>query len=294
MTTLSRVAAPAVWLLDISTKAVFWLLRQKPHRQSTVTEEEIKMLIAEGERAGVLETGEHRMISGVLRLGDRRVLGLMTPRTEVDWIDLAASPEDIRERILASEHSRVPVGEGSPDALVGVMRTREPLAALATGKPLDLKSYVRTAPIISDTTDALEVLEMLRDADVPMALIHDEYGHFEGIVTPADILEAIAGVFRSDADGEEPKAVPRDDGSWLLAGWMPADEMADQLGITLDPKRDYQTVAGFVLAHLRRLPSAGEHVEVSGWNFEVVDLDGRRVDKVLASRLPVTRRQFGT
>lgn len=294
MTTLSRVAAPAVWLLDMSTKAVFWLFRLKQQRPSTVTEEEIKMLIAEGERAGVLETGEHRMISGVLRLGDRRVLGLMTPRTEVDWIDLAASPEQIRERILTTEHSRVPVGEGSPDALVGVMRTREPLAALATGKPLDLKSYVRKAPVISDTTDALDALEMLRDAEVPMALIHDEYGHFEGIVTPADILEAIAGVFRSDADGEEPKAIPRDDGSWLLAGWMPADEMADQLGITLDAKRDYQTVAGFVLAHLRRLPAAGESVEVSGWRFEVVDLDGRRIDKVMASRIPATRRQLGT
>ena len=294
MTTLSRVAAPAVWLLDMSTKAVFWLLRLKQQRPSTVTEEEIKMLIAEGERAGVLETGEHRMISGVLRLGDRRVLGLMTPRTEVDWIDLAASPEQIRERILTTEHSRVPVGEGSPDALVGVMRTREPLAALATGKPLDLKSYVRKAPVISDTTDALDALEMLRDAEVPMVLIHDEYGHFEGIVTPADILEAIAGVFRSDADGEEPKAIPRDDGSWLLAGWMPADEMADQLGITLDAKRDYQTVAGFVLAHLRRLPAAGESVEVSGWRFEVVDLDGRRIDKVMASRIPATRRQLGT
>ena len=294
MTTLSRVAAPAVWLLDMSTKAVFWLLRLKQQRPSTVTEEEIKMLIAEGERAGVLETGEHRMISGVLRLGDRRVLGLMTPRTEVDWIDLAASPEQIRERILTTEHSRVPVGEGSPDALVGVMRTREPLAALATGKPLDLKSYVRKAPVIPDTTDALDALEMLRDAEVPMVLIHDEYGHFEGIVTPADILEAIAGVFRSDADGEEPKAIPRDDGSWLLAGWMPADEMADQLGITLDAKRDYQTVAGFVLAHLRRLPAAGESVEVSGWRFEVVDLDGRRIDKVMASRIPATRRQLGT
>jgi len=293
MTTLSRVAAPAVWLLDISTKAVFWLLRLKQHRQSTVTEEEIKMLIAEGERVGVIETGEHRMISGVLRLGDRRVLGLMTPRTEVDWIDLAASPEQMRERILRTEHSRVPVGEGSADALVGVMRTREPLAALATGGPLDVKSYVRKAPVISDTTDALDALEMLRDAEVPMALIHDEYGHFEGIVTPADILEAIAGVFRSDTDGEEPKAIPRDDGSWLLAGWMPVDEMADQLGITLETKRDYQTVAGFVLAQLRRLPTVGEHVEVSGWKFEVVDLDGRRIDKVLASRRPLSRRQLG-
>jgi putative hemolysin len=293
MTTLSRVAAPAVWLLDISTKAVFWLLRHKAQPQSTVTEEEIKMLIAEAERAGVLETGEHRMISGVLRLGDRPVRGLMTPRTDVDWLDISADAHIIRERVISTTHSRLPVGDGEPDKLVGVVTTRELLAALLLGKPLDLKAYVRKAPFIPDRTDALDALELLRDAEVPMALIHDEYGHFEGVVTPADILEAIAGVFRSDSEGGEPQAIPRDDGSWLLAGWMPADEMADQLGITLPPKRDYQTVAGFVLAHLRRLPAVGEHVEVSDWRLEVVDLDGRRVDRVLASRLPLSRRQLG-
>jgi len=292
MTTLSRVAAPAVWLLDISTKAVFWLLRQKQQRQTTVTEEEIKMLIAEAERAGVLETGEHRMISGVLRLGDRPVRGLMTPRTEVDWLDITAGDDTIRQRVISTTHSRLPVGEGEPDKLIGVVTTRELLAVLLSGKPLDVRAYVRKAPFIPDRTDALDALEMLRDAEVPMALIHDEYGHFEGVVTPADILEAIAGVFRSDADTAEPAAVPRDDGSWLLAGWMPADEMADQLGITLPARREYQTVAGFMLAHLQRLPTAGEQVEVSGWRFEVVDLDGRRIDKVLASRLPVTRRQL--
>jgi len=292
MMALSRIAAPAVWILHISTKPVFWLLRHKAHAPSTVTEEEIKTLIAEAETAGVLESGEHRMISGVLRLGDRPVRGLMTPRTEVDWIDLTATREQIIERILTTQHSRVPVGEGTPDAFIGVMRTREPLAALVTGKALDVRSYVRSAPVIPDTTDALDALEMLRDAEVPMALIHDEYGHFEGIVTPADILEAIAGVFRSDALGEEPQAIPRDDGSWLLAGWMPADEMADQLGIALPPKRDYQTLAGFMLVHLQHLPSTGESIEASGWRFEVVDLDGRRIDKVLASRVPVTRRQI--
>jgi magnesium and cobalt exporter, CNNM family len=292
MTTLSRIAAPAVWLLDISTKAVFWLLREKPQRQTTVTEEEIKMLIAEAERSGVLETGEHRMISGVLRLGDRPVRGLMTPRTDVDWIDLSAGADPIRERILSTTHSRLPVAEGGPDKIIGVVTTRELLAALLSGKPLDVKAYVRRASVIPDRTDALDALELLRDAEVPMALIHDEYGHFEGVVTPADILEAIAGAFRSDADTEEPAAVPRDDGSWLLAGWMPADEMADQLGIVLPQRRDYQTVAGFVLAHLRHLPAAGEHVTVSGWRFEVVDLDRRRIDKVLASRVPVTRRQI--
>jgi putative hemolysin len=292
MTTLSRVAAPAVWLLDISTKAVFWLLRQKQQRQTTVTEEEIKMLIAEAERAGVLETGEHRMISGVLRLGDRPVRGLMTPRTEVDWLDITAGDDTIRQRVIGSTHSRLPVGEGEPDKLIGVVTTRELLAVLLSGKPLDVRTCVRKAPFIPDRTDALDALEMLRDAEVPMALIHDEYGHFQGVVTPADILEAIAGVFRSDADTAEPAAVARDDGSWLLAGWMPADEMADQLGITLPARREYQTVAGFVLAYLQRLPTAGEQVEVSGWRFEVVDLDGRRIDKVLASRLPVTRRQL--
>jgi putative hemolysin len=258
-----------------------------------VTEEEIKMLIAEAERAGVLETGEHRMISGVLRLGDRPVRGLMTPRTDVDWIDLSAEPNVIRERIVTTGHSRLPVAEEGPDKIIGVVTTRELLADLLSGKPLDVRARIRKAPVLPDRTDALDALEVLRDAEVPMTLIHDEYGHFEGIVTPADILEAIAGAFRSDVQAEEQAAVPRDDGSWLLAGWMPADEMADQLGIVLPPKRDYQTVAGFVLAHLRHLPAVGEKVEVSGWRLEVVDLDGRRVDKVLATRVPQSRRQLG-
>ena len=293
MSTLSRIAAPAVWLLDISTKAVFWLLRHKAQPQSTVTEEEIKMLIAEAERAGVLDTGEHRMISGVLRLGDRPVRGLMTPRTDVDWVDISTEADALRERVLSTTHSRLPVGEGGPDKIVGVVTTREVLAALLSGKALHVRSHIRKAPVIPDRTDALDALEILRDAEVPMALIYDEYGHFEGVVTPADILEAIAGVFRSDIEGEEPQAIPRDDGSWLLAGWMPADEMADLLGIRLPPKREYQTVAGFTLAHLRRLPAVGEHVEVSGWRFEVVDLDARRIDKVLASRSPASRRRIG-
>jgi putative hemolysin len=149
-----------------------------------------------------------------------------------------------------------------------------------TDQPIDVRAHVRRAPIVPDTTDALDVLETLRDAEVPMALIHDEYGHFEGIVTPADVLEAIAGVFRSDAELEEPHAVSRDDGSWLLSGAMPADEMAEQLGIALP--------------ELRRLPAIGESVEAYGWRFEIVDLDGRRIDKVLAvRRVAGSRRQLG-
>jgi putative hemolysin len=294
MTTLSKMAAPAVWLLDASTRAVFWLLRQRQPPRSTVTEEEIKGLIAEAEGAGVLEAGERQLISGVLRLGDRPVRGLMTPRTDIDWVDANADAADVRARLLASPHTRLPVGDGSPDDLIGVVRARDLLVALVTDQPLNVRAHVRQAPIVPDTTDALDVLETLRDAEVPMALIHDEYGHFEGVVTPADVLEAIAGVFRSDVEVGETYAVPRDDGSWLLAGAMQADEMADQLGIRLADKRDYQTVAGFVLAEMRRLPTAGEHVEVSGWRFEVVDLDGRRIDKVLATRLPASRRLMGS
>jgi putative hemolysin len=291
MTRLSRIAAPAVWLLDRSTKAVFGLLRQQPRADGTVTEEEIKTLVAEAESAGVLETGERQMIAGVLRLGDRAVRGLMTPRTDVDWIDVSAEETTIRKSLIETPHSRLPAGEGSPDQMIGVVQTRELLADLLAGKALNVRARVRKAPIIPDTTDALDVLTILRDSAVPMALIHDEYGHFDGLVTPTDVLEAITGVFQSDVEGREPYAVARDDGSWLLSGAMPADEMADQLGISLPQRRDYQTVAGLVLSHLRHLPAVGEYVEAHGWRFEVLDVDGRRIDKVLASRSPVARRR---
>jgi len=162
-----------------------------------------------------------------------------------------------------------------------------------SGKPLDISAHVRRAPIVPESMDALDVLATLRDAEVPMALIHDEYGHFEGLVTPADILEAITGVFKSDTAGIEPHATERDDGSWLLSGSMPVDEMADRIGFVLAPNRSYETVAGFVLSHLQHLPSVGEHIEVAGWRFEVIDLDSRRIDKVLASRLKPLRRVIG-
>jgi putative hemolysin len=292
MTMLARIGSPLVWLLDRSTKVVLRLLGRAPEPGSAVTEEEIKTLVAEAEQAGVLEIGERQMIAGVLRLGDRAVRGLMTPRIDVDWIDVSSPASEIKERLISTGHTRLPVGEETPDAMIGVVQTRELLATLLEGKPLDVRAHTRTAPIIPETMDALDVLRVLRDAQVPMALIHDEYGHFEGLVTPTDILEAIAGVFHADAEGREPYAVERDDGSWLLSGAMPADEMADQLGIALEDRRDYQTVAGFVLAQLHRLPKTGEAVEALGWRFEVVDLDGRRIDKVLATRVPSVRRRL--
>jgi putative hemolysin len=291
MTLLARLASPLVWLLDTSTKLVLQLTGKPSPGAASVTEEEIKVLVGEAESAGVLESGERQMIAGVLRLGDRAVLGIMTPRTDVDWLDLNSGEADIRARLISSGHSRLPVGEGSPDAMIGVVQTRELLAALLADKALDVRAYVKDAPIIPDTMDALDALQVLRDAVVPMALIHDEYGHFEGLVTPSDILEAIAGVFHSDSAGREPYAVEREDGSWLLAGAMPADEMADVLDIALPEDGDYQTVAGFILALMHHIPATGEAIEALGWRFEVVDLDGRRIDKVLATRPQPLRRR---
>jgi putative hemolysin len=287
MALVSKVAAPVVWLLDASTRLVFRLLGRSTGSDSAVTEEEIRTIVAEAETAGVIETDERKMISGVLRLGDRAVRGVMTPRTDVDWIDLDDDEFDIREILINSPHSRLPVAEGHPDNMLGVVQARELLAASLRDESLDIRKHIRKAPIIPDTLDALDALEVLRQAEVPMALVHDEYGHFDGVVTPADILDAIAGAFRSDEGEAEPEAVQREDGSWLLAGWMPADEMAEQLGITLPERRNYETVAGLVIGELQHLPNAGEAVETLGWRFEVVDMDGRRIDKVLA--LPIMR-----
>ena len=199
----------------------------------------------------------------------------MTPRTDVDWIDVDDTASEIREVLINTAHSRLPVAQGHPDNMLGVVQARELLAASLRDEPLDIRVHIRKAPIIPDTLDALDALEVLRQAEVPMALVHDEYGHFDGIVTPADTLDAIAGAFRSDEGTAEPDAMQREDGSWLLAGWMPADEMADQLGIVLPERRDYETVAGLVIGELQHLPSTGEAVETLGWRFEVVDLDGR-------------------
>ena len=286
MRVVSRAALPAVWLLDASTRAVFRLIGQETESASAVTEEEIRSLVAEAETAGVIEGDERAMISGVLRLGDRLVRGVMTPRTDVTWIDLTDDPETVRARIFASPYARLPVADGGPDAMIGVLQLRDLIGPLSRGEPLDLRAQVRAAPVLPDTLDALDALDTLRRASVPMALVHDEYGHFDGLVTPADILDAIAGAFLSE--DTEPDAVPRPDGSWLIAGSMPVDELTDRLGLRLPPSRDYATVAGLVIAVLQHLPETGETCDIAGWRFGVVDLDGRRVDKLLASRLAET------
>lgn len=289
MTMFARLATPPVWLLDQSTKAVFRLLGQSTESEQRVSDEEIKALIAEAESAGVIESGERVLISGVMRLGDRGVGAVMTPRTDVEWIDVGDDIEEIKQRLITTQHSRLPVGEGA-DAMLGVVQARELLAALLSGKTLDVRSFVREAPIIPETTDALEALTILREAHVPMALVHDEYGHFQGLVAPADLLEAIAGVFKSHEYDVGPLAQEHPDGSWSLSGSLPVDEMADALGLKVPRQRSYETVAGFVLAQLQHIPKPGERFAVKDWQFEVVALDGNRIAKVAARRIMPVRR----
>ncbi|MDF1598517.1 hemolysin family protein [Mesorhizobium sp. YIM 152430] len=285
MKLLSRIALPLVWLLDVSGKAVLKLLGQDSQDSRKVTDEEIAALMAEAESSGVIETDERRMIAGVMRLADRSVRSIMTPRLDVDWLDVDAAKEIVRRKLIETQHSHLPVAENGIDGMLGIVRTRDVLSHLLSGREIDLRAVVKDVPIVHDYTDALDVLATLRMADIPMALVHDEYGNFEGLVTPTDILEAIAGVFRFDSAEDEPMSVARDDGSWLLSGWMPADDMAETLGLKLPNRRSYETVAGFVLSHLNRLPETGEKVEALGWRFEVVDMDGRRIDKVIAARI---------
>lgn len=285
MYVLSRAGAPVVWVLDASSRVIFKLLGLGQPPASAVTEEEIKSMVEEATTAGVIEVDERRMISGVLRLGDRAVRAVMTPRTDVDWIDLGDDEAHIHDKLTRTSHTRLPVGEGSPDNILGIIQLRELLPFYMRGELVNLRDFVREAPVVPDRIDALEALNVLREASVPIALVHDEYGHFEGLVTPADILDAIAGAFKSDDETAEPEAVQRTDGSWLLAGWMPVDEMSDQLGINLPRSRDYETVAGLVIDKLHHLPATGEFIDTLGWRFEVVDLDGRRIDKVLARKL---------
>ena len=273
---LSSITAPIAWLLDGTSALIFRLLGLKRESDNTVTAEELHLVVAEAKTAGVLEEDERAIISGVVRLADRPVREVMTPRTDVDWIDLSASRDELVAALKHIPHSRIPVADGSVDNIVGVVRARDLLEAVLDGRDLNLRALARSAPVIPDLMDAMDALGVLRSAEVPLALVHDEYGHFDGIVTPGSILAALAGTFRHDVEeGEEPD---------LVSGAASADVLADRLGLNMPHDRDYSTVAGFALSVLKHLPETGETFAHDGWKFEVVDMDGRKIDKLIASR----------
>jgi putative hemolysin len=284
MVLLARATAPLVWLLERSTALILRLFRIKPESSNHVTAEELQLIVAEATRHGVIEEEEQAIISGVVRLADRPVREVMTPRTDVDWIDADAPLEELRAKLIQTPHTRLPVAEGRIDDVLGIIQARDVMAALFRSEVIDIRALVRPATIMPDQVDAMDALKVLREAEVPMLMIHDEYGHFEGIVTPADLLSAIAGEFASDQDlYDDPMVVEREDGSLLVSGQMPIDALAERIDLKLDDERDYATVAGFALAVLRRLPKEGEHFSEQGWRFEIVDMDGRKIDKLLVS-----------
>ncbi|MGV8832205.1 MAG: hemolysin family protein [Devosia sp.] len=284
MKLIAAIGSPLVWLLDISGKAVLTLLGQAGESEEKVTEEEVKTMIAEATTAGVIESDEHSMISGVMRLADRSARGLMTPRLDVDVLDLSDESEEIRKTILSTNRSRLLVQDGDADSIIGVVAIKDIIGVFANGLPLELRRFVQPVPVVMDHADALDVVRAIRNSTVHMALVVDEYGHFEGIVTSADILEVITGVFQEET-GDDPAVVKREDGSWLVAGWMPVDEFGDKFDIAIQRDAKFETVAGYVLSIINRLPAVGETFEHDGFKFEVVDLDGRRIDKILMTQL---------
>ena len=282
MLLLSKAAAPLVWLLDNSGRLLLALLGQRGVSAGTVTDEEIKSLLAEAQSAGVIETEESAMISGVMRLADRTARALMTPRRDVELVNIDDTADQVREKIRNASHSRLPVRSGDSDEIVGVLFTRRVYDSIVLDADFDVRSLMSEVPIVSDLASAVDVIQAIRKTPVHMVLVYDEYGHFEGIISSGDILEAITGAFHED-DNEEPSLVQREDGSFLVAGWTPIDEFVDRIRIPVEDDPDYTTVAGYVIAKLRRIPDLGESFEANGWRFEVIDLDGRRIDKLLVS-----------
>jgi putative hemolysin len=280
---LAIAGAPVVWVLGRSTALVLRLLGAQRTARQTVTEEELRALLAEGAQAGVLETGERDMIERVLRLADKPVRAIMTPRTELVWIDRTDSRREIAATLQQAPHSRFVVCDGSVDNVVGVVQAKDMLDRILDGGDLSIAAALRQPMIVPDTVSALDALERLKSDPLGLALVMDEYGSFEGVVTAADVLEAIVGDAeppRAEGDGTAPP-----DGEMTIDGMMPVDELKARLQLPdLPAEGSYHTAAGLLLALLRRVPHAGDRIVFGGWRFEVLEMDGRRVDKVRARR----------
>ncbi len=279
MMVLSYVTTPLVILLDISGRALLWVLGVRGASDSRVTEEEVHVLLTEASEGGVIEAEEHTMMAGVMRLGDRTARALMTPRHDVDMLEAGAKGAEAVAAIRRIARPRMPVMDAAGDVL-GIVRLSDAFNAVSRRESVDISALLREVPVVSDRADALDILGILYGSPDHMALVYDEYGHFEGIITTSDILEAITGAEAAQTEGE-PAVVERADGSLLVAGWMPADELCDRLALPRDLAGDYETVAGLVLHQFGRIPELGEMIELRGYIIEVIDLDGRRIDKLL-------------
>jgi len=284
MRALSALASPVVHLLSTSTEVALRLLGIKPSLEPQVTEEEIRVLIKQGTEAGTFEVAEQDMVQRVFRLGDRQVSGLMTPRLEIVWLDLEDLAENNRHKMARSAHSRFPVCQGGLDNVIGVVQVKDLLARSLAGEVIDLTAALQTPLFVPESMPALNVLELFKKSGTHTALVVDEYGVVQGLVTLNDILEAIVGDIPSVDELAEPQVVQREDGSWLLDGLLPVEDFFELFNIQAladEQRGNYQTLGGFVTTHLGRIPAAADHFEWRKLRFEVMDMDGNRVDKVL-------------
>ncbi|MCH9054453.1 hemolysin family protein [Parathermosynechococcus lividus] len=284
---LTKLAAPIVHLLSVSTDGILQVLGISTTAEQTVTEDEIKVLIEQGAQAGLFEVAEQDMVARIFNLGDRPIQSMMTPRTDIVWLDIESPIEEIEAEILGTFHSRFPVAEETIDQCLGIISAKDFLAARLTQQEVNLKELLQPALFVPESRRALDVLELFRQSSQHMALITDEYGGIEGLVTLNDLIEAIVGSLRHE-EGEEPQIIQREDGSWLLDGLLSAYELKELLRRETLPEEEsanYHTLGGLIITLFGRIPQSGDYIETDGLRFEVVDMDGNRVDKVLVSEL---------
>jgi putative hemolysin len=285
---LSSLAYPLVRLLGVSTDTVLRIFRVKPSLEPHVTQEEIKILVEQGTELGIFEESEQDMIEGVLRLDERPIGAFMTPRTQMVWIDVGDSQEILRAKMVNSRHSRFPVIQGGFDTILGIVSAKDILKQFLSSQPTNLRQALGPPLFVPETASALRVLELFKREGTHFALVTDEYGGIQGLVTDRDILEAIVGELPSRDEPHEPEVTVRDDGSWLVDGLLDIDKLKEIIAIDLLPDEEsgrYHTVSGFMMTQLGGIPATGEHFEWEGFRFEVMDMDGRRVDKVLIARV---------
>jgi putative hemolysin len=282
---LARIGTPLVFALRVSTETLLRLLGVRHTAENRITEEEIKVMIAEGAEAGVFMQQERRMIEGVLHLADHSVRTIMTPRPDIEWLDVAEDAAELMPKIYGAEHSRLLLCEGAIDEVLGFVYVKHLLMQIAADKPLDVRACLKEALTVHETTTVLRMLDLFRQKAANIAIVLDEYGGVQGIVTPRDIFAAIAGEFAEDA-AEEPGITRRQDGSWLVDGRTRIADLERAIGARGLHDPEYSTAAGLVLHRLGRLPQIGESVAFGGYRFEVVDLDARRIDKIIVARLP--------
>jgi putative hemolysin len=289
MTFISKISAPIIHLLTASTDLGLRILGVSPNSEPPITEEEIKGLVEAGTQVGVFEETEQDMIEGVFRLNDRLINAIMIPRTEIEWLDLEDTSQVLLDEVMHSSHSRFPVANGSLDEVVGILNAKDLLEQHLTNQPFDVLALVQKPLFVPENTPASRVLELVRQSGLHEALVIDEYGGLLGLVTLFDVLEAIVGELPAHDEPSEPEVVLREDGSYLLDGLLPIDELKDLFDLDELPEEEkigYQTLGGFMMNQLGHIPSSGQKFQFQNFSFEVVDMDSRRVDKVLVTALP--------